>query len=123
MGGARARRLAIAAALHASVLSLGMAAVLLGIKLSSQPLFDAGGFLVLVHLLTFQRIPLAGWLQQRLVREYCCSRCGLVLDLTASWRCGCKYVSPERHAFSPCPGCGKGFAWVACPGCGAGFLI
>jgi hypothetical protein len=123
VGGVRSRRLAITAAFHASVLALGLGAILLGMKLSNQPLFDSGGFLMLVHLLTFQRIPLARWLQERLVREYCCSQCGLLLDLIASWRCGCKYVSPGRHAFSPCPNCGKGFAWVACPGCGTGILI
>ena len=123
MGGVRARRLALTAAFHTAVLALGLGAVLLGMELSSPPLFDAGGFLVLVHLLTFQRVPLARWLQQRLLRRHRCGRCELVLDLVASWRCGCKHVSTERHAFSPCPGCGKGFAWVVCPGCGAGVLI
>jgi hypothetical protein len=123
VGGIRGRRLALEAACHLSVLSLGLACVLLGIKLTSQPLFDAGGLLVVFHLLTFQRFPITRWLQMRLIREHRCSQCGLVLDLVTSWRCGCKYISPERHTFSPCPNCGRGFAWVTCPACGTGTLI
>jgi hypothetical protein len=123
VGGVRARRLAIAAAFHAAVLAVGLGMVKLGVELASQPLFDWGGLLVLAHLLTFQRIPLARWLQQRLLPRHRCGRCGLGMDLVAAWRCACKHVSLERHAFSPCPGCGKGFAWVVCPGCGSGILI
>jgi endogenous inhibitor of DNA gyrase (YacG/DUF329 family) len=47
----------------------------------------------------------------------------LALDLVASWRCHCGFVSQERHAFSPCPQCGKGFAWINCPRCGRSILI
>lgn len=123
MGGVRGRRLTLETAYHLSVLSLGLVGVLFGIKLDNQLLFDAGGLLILFHLLTFQRIPLIRWLQTRIIENHSCAQCSLTLDLVNSWRCGCKYASPERHAFSPCPNRGKGFAWVNCPACGAGIPI
>ncbi len=60
--GLRQRRLAVRAALHFLVLSLGLLAVFGGIKLSVQPMFDAGGLMVLAHLPSFQRIPLSRFL-------------------------------------------------------------
>jgi hypothetical protein len=123
VGGVRGRRLTLEAAYHLSVLSLGLVCVMLGIELANRSLFDAGGLLLLFHLLTFQRLPLIRWIQIRLIQKHRCGQCGQELDLVTSWRCGCKYVSPERHAFTPCPNCGKGFAWVSCPACGTGTLI
>ena len=123
MGGFRRRRLALGAGYHTLVALVTLAFLFAGTELASQPLFDAGVLLLIFHLLTFQRLPLIRWSQQRLLQKHRCSQCGLQVDLVASWRCVCKYVSPERHALSPCPSCGKGFAWVACPSCGTGVLI
>jgi hypothetical protein len=105
------------------VVVTGIACIAIGIEMSLQQLFDAGGLLLLAHILTFQRVPLATLLQRRLIRTHRCPECALEMDLIASWWCPCRYTSPERHAFSACPSCGKGFAWIACPGCGTGFLI
>ena len=121
--GLREKRLFVALAFHLGVLALGACGVFLGTTLNFHPFFDAGGLLLLLHLLAFQRIPLARLLQERLLGTHRCDGCELALDLVASWRCHCGFVSQERHAFSPCPQCGKGFAWINCPRCGRSILI
>ena len=121
--GLRERRLGIVVALHAAVLALGIGAMSLGALLDFQPLFDGGGLLVLADALTFQRLPLGRLLQQRLLLVHQCSQCRLEIELVRSWRCGCGFSSQGRHAFSPCPQCGKGFAWINCPRCDTGILI
>ena len=117
------RRLAVAAAFHVGALAVGLGGLLLGTAMSAQALVEAGGLLLLAHLLTCQWNPLGRLLQELLLRHYRCSECSLVLDLKAPWRCGCGFTSEERHCFNPCPQCGKNFAWVGCPGCGTGILI
>ncbi len=121
--GLRERRLGIFVALHAAVLALGIGSMSLGAWLDVQSLFDGGGLLILADALTFQRLALGRLLQQRLLPAHRCSQCGLEIELVRSWRCGCGFSSQERHAFSPCPQCGKGFAWVNCPRCNTGILI
>ena len=121
--GLRMRRLAVAAGFHLSVLFGGMGVLLIGSASGVEHVSNTGALLLTFHLLTFRRIPLDRLLQQRLVREHRCGQCGLNLDLEQSWRCSCGFTSLERHAFSPCPQCGKGFRWINCPRCGVGAVI
>lgn len=120
--GLRERQLGVAIMLHSAVVALAIGTAFLGDLLRLGPLLDAGGFLLLFHLLTFRRLPLARLVQQLLIRTHRCRQCGLEMEMVESWKCSCGYIA-ERHAFSPCPQCGKGFAWIGCSRCGAGALI
>jgi hypothetical protein len=121
----RRARLSAAVAYHASILLTGLLLAFTGYLFNLSALFDAGAMIILVHLLTFRLLPFDRLFQQRMVRSYTCSACGLAIDLCNSWSCkgkGCGYTA-ERHLFSPCPQCGKGFAWVNCPRCETSHLI
>lgn len=121
--GLRVKRFGVAAGFHLLVIGFGLIGLLLGRNLGISGMVDSGVMLLLVHLLTFRRAPLDRLLGERLLHKHRCNQCTLVQDLIAAWKCGCGFTSGERHAFSPCPQCGKGFAWVNCPRCGAGILI
>ena len=119
----RVKRLAIAAGYHLTVIALGAVAVFVGSKFGASALADAGEMLLLFHLITFRRISIDQLFVELVLRTLRCSQCQLQIGLVQNLRCGCGFVSSERHVFSPCPSCCKGFAWFSCPRCGIGVLI
>ena len=121
--GLRVKRFGVAASFHLAVIGLGLIGLLLGRNLGISGMVDSGVMLLVVHLLTFRRAPLDRLLGERLLQQHRCGQCALELHLVSPWRCGCGFTSGERHVFSHCPQCGKGFAWLNCPRCGAGILV
>jgi len=74
--------------------------------------------ILLADILTFRIIPVLRWFEEILIEEASCYSCGAAIDLVGVYKCGCGFVSwKERHAFSPCPMCGKYFNWIVCPEC------
>jgi hypothetical protein len=121
------RRLRLKAAFvyHASIIAAGAGLAFMGLTLEVVHALDAGVTILLLHILTFRLITLDRLFQQWRVRSYTCSVCEQSIDLCNHWSCkgkSCGYTT-ERHLFSLCPQCGKGFAWLNCPRCGTSHLI
>ena len=121
--GLRRRQLLLSTLYHTTILGLGLVSLWLGMTLHFQPLLDAGGVLILIHLLTCRRSPLSRHLQQQLIRTHRCASCGLIFDLEDQWKCKCGFISGLRSALTACPQCHKGFAAIACPHCGTSVLL
>ena len=119
----RTSRIGATLGFHSIIIGTALMVSYAGMWLGIQFLSDAGGLALLFHLLSFQRLPFARQFAQRLIRLHRCGRCGHEQQLTEAWKCGCGYSSATRHAFSPCPQCGKGFAWIGCPSCGTSTLV
>ncbi len=117
------RRLLLSTLYHGSIFGLGLGSLWLGMTLHFQPCFDAGGILILIHLLTCRRSPLSRHLQQRLIRTHHCASCGVTFDLEDQWKCKCGFISRARSALAPCPQCHKGFAAIACPHCSTSAIL
>lgn len=116
--GIRLKRRLIAAAYHCSIITVSYAGAKVGSAFGSDFLFQSAIALFLIDILTFKVVPVSRWLQERLIPEATCFACGSTVDLVSRYKCGCGFVPyKDRHAFSLCPNCGKGFLWVVCPAC------
>lgn len=118
--GIRLKRRLIAAAYHCSVITVIYIGAKAGIAFESEFVSQSAIALFIVHVLTFKVIPISRWLQERLIPEATCFGCGTSIELVDRYKCGCGFIPyKDRHVFSPCPHCGKGFLWVVCPQCEA----
>lgn len=116
--GLRLKRRLIAVAYHSLVITVCYAGVRTGIAFGSEFLLQSAIALFVLHFLTFKVLPVSRRLQEWLIPEAACFACGSTVDLVNRYRCGCGFIPhKDRHAFSPCPNCGKGFLWVVCPAC------
>ena len=120
----RTRRRLLALA-HVGLISVVVYLVLgIALLLDDPETLNAPAIMLLGYVLTLRWNPLPRWVIQRLIREARCPECGQGVDLVNLWHCGCGYVIwHPRHALSPCPNCGKVFAWLVCPRCEASILI
>lgn len=107
----RLRRRLIVITYHAMVVLVSFAGFEVGLsKLSTG--------LLLADILTFRIMPVSKWFEETLLPEARCFGCGNPVSMVSAFRCGCGFVPyKERHVFSPCPECGKTFAWITCPEC------
>ena len=120
----RTKRQIIAFCYNAVIVILCLLAAKAGLVFDSPALLQTSGALLLGHILTFRVIPVSRWLQEALITEAVCFGCGTAVDLVGQYRCGCGFVPyKERHAFSPCPMCGKTFSWIVCPSCETSILV
>ncbi|CAG0973863.1 hypothetical protein ANRL2_01863 [Anaerolineae bacterium] len=116
--GIRLKRRLIAAAYHCFVITVSLAGAKTGIAFGSEFVFQSAIALFILHVLTFKVVPVSRRLQERLIPEAACFGCGTSIELVGRYKCGCGFISyKDRHGFSPCPNCGKGFLWVVCPAC------
>lgn len=111
------RRAVITFLYHGCVVAIAAVFIMAGRNLSNPILLDMGAFVLLIHVLSFQRVPLIRVVQQRLVKTHWCV-CGCAMLMEGRWRCKCQAVA-IRHAFSKCPreGCNVGFDSLNCPNC------
>ena len=116
------KRLTAVFTLHALIFGAGFMLAMIGFTANIAAISDLGVLIALVHVLTFRLIPLDRLFQEWRVQLFICFVCKLEIDMLEHWRCNCGYTA-DRHLFSPCPQCGKGFAWLACPRCGTSHLI
>jgi hypothetical protein len=120
----RARRRLIGLACHLALGLLCVAGMALSVPGEDQGAFALWGAVWLGYLLTLRLNPIPRWLQTRALRQTLCPACSQAIDLMDFWGCGCGFVAwHPRHAFSPCPNCGKAFRWIVCPSCQAHILI
>lgn len=120
----RSKRRFTAFCYHIGVIAVCIAMAKAGQITNSPAMLQASGAVLFIHIATFRVIPVARWLQEWLIPEAVCPGCGAVIDLVGIYRCGCGFVPHiERHVFSPCPLCGKGYMWVVCPSCETSILI
>lgn len=116
--GIRLKRRLIAVAYHYSIIMVSYAGAKAGIAFGSELVFQIAIALFIIHILTFKVIPVSRLLQERLIQEATCFACGSTIELVSRFKCGCGFISyKDRHVFSPCPNCDKGFLWVVCPQC------
>ncbi|WKZ32784.1 MAG: hypothetical protein QY316_12890 [Thermodesulfobacteriota bacterium] len=116
--GIRLKRRLIAAVYHCSVIAVIYTGAKAGSAFGSEFVFQSAIALFIIHILTFKVVPVSRRLQELLIPEASCFACGATVDLVNRYKCGCGFLSfKDRHAFSPCPNCGKGFLWVVCPAC------
>ena len=118
-------RLRVAFTYHTMITLAGLILTFLGYIFNFTPVFEVGALVILFHLLMFRLLPFDRLFQQWRIRHFTCNVCNLTLDLFNHWNCkgkSCGYTT-ERHLFSPCPQCGKGFAWLNCPRCETSHLI
>ena len=116
--GIRLKRRLIAAAYHCSIITLCYAGLRAGSAFGSEFVFQTAIGFFIIHILTFKVVPVSRRLQEWLIPEAACFACGSTGDLVNRYKCGCGFISfKDRHVFTPCPNCGKGFLWVVCPAC------
>jgi hypothetical protein len=114
----KTKRHLVAFGYHAGVLTFVVLMARIGTAIGSQGIVGASALILLGHILTFRAIPISRWVQEMLIPEATCYGCGAAIELVGLYRCGCGFVShKERHAFSPCPMCGKNYSWFVCPEC------
>lgn len=114
----RTKKCLVALMYHGGVVLTGMIGSLLGIATSSQEITLLFSAVLFLHLLTFRLNPLGRLIQEKTIQEAECPGCSYVIDLVDSWKCHCGFNLREpRHAFSPCPNCGRVFGWIDCPYC------
>ena len=120
----RSRRQSLTLALHLAVALLCACGMVAGLASDHEDVFVLSGVTLLGYVLTLRLNPLPRLVASRIIRQTECPACGQVIDLVGIWRCGCGFVTwRPRHAFSPCPNCGKIFRWLVCPSCEASIPI
>ena len=86
---------------HGVIVSIAGGMAALGYFLRIQPVFDAGGLLLIVYGFSFRRIGLDRRLQQFLIRSQECL-CGVSIPLAGvRWRCQCSLISGPRSGLGP----------------------
>ncbi|MBI5695304.1 MAG: hypothetical protein HZC51_06115 [Nitrospirae bacterium] len=122
--GVRTKRRIIAFCYNVGIVTVCLLMAKAGLALDRCSLLEVSGAVFIGHILTFRVIPVSRWLQEALIPEAVCFGCGTPVELVGQFRCGCGFVPyKERHAFSPCPMCGKLFSWVVCPSCETSILV
>lgn len=107
---------------HAGVVFVVVALRSFGERIDNNLIRDLAAAVLVGHVLTFRRIPIGLYIATKFIQTAACTVCGEVVDLVSFWRCSCGFVR-ERHVFSFCPQCGRGFSYIACPVCRAGMRI
>jgi len=112
------KRNLVALLYHGTIVLTTVGGSMLGIAMSSQDITLLFSAILFLHLLTFRLNPLGRLIQEKMIQEAECPGCGYMIDLVNLWKCHCGFTVYEpRHAFSPCPNCGKVFSWIDCPYC------
>ncbi len=120
----RTRRQLIALGYHSAIVALTALGVHPGVHFKSEVLSQAFAWLLVVHVLTFRRVPIVRLVQEALISTARCPRCGFVWPLVADWSCSCGYTGRlAHHVFCPCPYCGKVPAMLTCERCGTSMLL
>ncbi len=77
----------------------------------------------ILELLSFRRIPVARFIQSKLITTAQCPHCSNKISLINHWQCACGYISQiSQHVFAPCIQCGRDFTFINCHYCGVGIL-
>ncbi len=114
----KTRRILIRLKIHAPVLTFLAAAAFVGMAAGSLSAAGPFALLFFIYGVTIPINPLPRIWEERTIQDAECPACGQGIDLVNTWSCGCGFVTwVPRHAFSPCPNCGKVFAWLVCPQC------
>lgn len=114
----RMRRQLITFVYHGVIVLIAVSIMAMGEAFGMPRLIGWGLGVFGFHVLSFRIIPMSRWVQEWVIQTATCSGCGHVWDLTNFYRCGCGFVpDAERHAFRPCPHCGKIFSWLECRNC------
>jgi len=116
------RRLGLRLAYHATLALLLAGALIIGLAAHLTALVSMTAALIGLHVLTFRRLTLVGWLERAVLKDQGCPTCGGCIDLNDWWRCSCGYTG-LRHVLAPCPACGKEFAWLVCQVCETGIVL
>lgn len=114
----REKRILISAGYHIAIISMSLLAIFGAAALHVQLLFDFGSGVLLVHALTFVRLPADLWLSQAVLHTQRCPVCSHRIPLSGvRWRCSCSAVTGPRSALSGCGHCSRQFDSLSCQNC------